>query len=149
VSSGRTRTGRLAFDQALAQTAPQAESPLEPSHLAIVTLVIIAKEVQEAVEGEDPEFGGQAVPGGGRLALRNAKRNHDIAEIPRLISRKGQDVGRCVFLPVSAIQLAHATVGHHGNGDRTPDARRRDRLEPTGQAGRPDPLGQDHRDTQA
>jgi len=44
------------------------------------------------VQGKHPKFGGETVAGRSGLALRNTMRNHDIAEIPRLIRRKGQDI---------------------------------------------------------
>jgi hypothetical protein len=50
--------------------------------------VIIAKKVQQAVQGEHPKFRRQAVPGLGRLAARNSKRDHHIAQFPWLIRWK-------------------------------------------------------------
>jgi hypothetical protein len=65
-----------------------AQALLEPSHLAAIPLVIIAKKVQQAVQGEHPKFRRQAVPGLGRLAARNSKRDHHIAQFPWLIRWK-------------------------------------------------------------
>jgi hypothetical protein len=73
------RSRRLALDETFLQPARATQSPLEPTHLAGVALVIIAKEVQQTVQGEDPELRRQAVSGGLRLAPRNTKRNHDIS----------------------------------------------------------------------
>jgi len=69
-----------------------AQALLEPPHLAVIPLVIIAKKVQQTVKGKHPKFRRQAVPGVCRLAARNSKRDHHIAQFPWLIRRKRQNV---------------------------------------------------------
>ena len=73
------RLRRNTLDETFLQAARAAQPPLEPTHLAGVAFVIIAKEVQQTVQSKNPKFGVETVPGGGRLAPRNTKRNHDIA----------------------------------------------------------------------
>ena len=87
-SGGQAGPRRLAFDETFAKTALAAKPLLEPSHLTAIPLVIIAKKVQQTVQGKHPKFRGEAVPGLPRLATRNSKRNHHIAQLVRLIRRK-------------------------------------------------------------
>jgi hypothetical protein len=79
---------RLTLDETLLQPAEAPQALLESSHFAGVTLVIIAKKVQQAVQGKHPKLGGQAVPCGPRLPARHAVRNDDIPQLTRLIRGK-------------------------------------------------------------
>ncbi len=147
MSSRRSGPG-LAFDQTFAQAAPDSQSPLEASHRAVIALVIIAKEMQQAVQGQDAELRAEAVAGGSRLALRNTMRNHDIAELTRLIGRERQDVRRSILPPVSAIQL-HARGGRdHRDRDRTPGAPWRNRPSHAASPAARTPARQHHGDRQ-
>ena len=124
---------RLAFDETFAKSTCATEPLLEPPHLTVIPLVIIAKKVKQAVQGKHPNLGRQAVPGLSRLPARNSKRNHDIAELPRLIRWKRQDIRRHVLSPIAAIERADTPIGNNGNGHGTSGARRRHRLEPAHQ----------------
>jgi hypothetical protein len=48
---------RAPFDQPLAQATPPAKALLEPSHPTIIVLVIIPKEVQQAMQRKHADFG--------------------------------------------------------------------------------------------
>lgn len=74
----------MSLDQALAQPAAPAEPGLQTGHATSVPLVIIAKEVQEAMQGQDAKLGPQGVARVGRLTARHPGGNHDVAQIPRL-----------------------------------------------------------------
>ena len=99
-------------------------------------LVIIAKKVQKAMQGEHPELGLEGVPCLEGLPARNTYCNHDIAQKTLLLRRKGQDVGGRVFPPVLPVQRAHARVRHERHGDLPPGAGRRRRGEPWAKARR-------------
>ena len=42
--------------------------------------MIVAEQVQQAVQGQDPQLGPLRVPGRARLAPRDAARDHDISQ---------------------------------------------------------------------
>ena len=44
------------FNQPLDEPALAAQAPFHASHPAIIVLVIIAKKVQQAMQGQDPEL---------------------------------------------------------------------------------------------
>ena len=88
------------------QSARPAQALFESSHFAVVALVIIAKKVQQPVQGKHPKFRGQAVPRRIGLTACNTKGDHDIAELAWLIRREREDIGRNVFAAIAAIQLA-------------------------------------------
>jgi hypothetical protein len=91
VSSARSRIG-FAFDQPLTQAAPQPQPPLQTPHLAVIVFVIIAKEMEEAMEREDPELRANRMAGRDCLPGGNTMCNHDIAELTRLIGGERQHV---------------------------------------------------------
>ena len=68
------------LDQALAQPALAPQPPLDPRHPAVVALVIVAEQVQQAVQREHPQLGALVVAGGARLAPRDAAGDHDVAQ---------------------------------------------------------------------
>ena len=84
--------------------------------------MIIAKKVQQPVQGKHPKLGAKTMPGRSRLAPCNVQRNHDIAELAGLIGGKRQDVGGNVFVTIATIQLPHAMVRSYRNRDSTPRA---------------------------
>jgi len=78
----------MPLDQAFAQPAAPAESSLEAGHTPSVTLVIIAKEVQESMKGEDTELGLQRMARFPGLAPGDPRRNDNIAQITGLFGWK-------------------------------------------------------------
>ncbi|MDO8795779.1 MAG: hypothetical protein Q7J25_14300 [Vicinamibacterales bacterium] len=105
-------------------------------------LVIIAKKVQKAMQGQHPKLGLQGVAGLAGLAARNTHRNHDIAKKTLLLRGKRQDVGGRIFSAVLPVQRPHACVGHQGHGDFPSGTRGCGGGEPRAQARRPStPLG--------
>jgi hypothetical protein len=70
------------LDQPFKEARLAAEPAFEPSHAAVIVLVIIAKKVQKPMQGEDAQLGGQGMPGFPGLAPRNSHRDHDIAQLP-------------------------------------------------------------------
>jgi len=117
------------------KAAGVAQALLEPSHLVVIPLVIIAKKVQQAVKGKHPKFGREAVPGLRRLAARNSKRDHHIAQLPWFIRWKRQNIRRRILPSIPAVEIAYAPVGNDGDGDSPPGARGRNRLKPVRQPG--------------
>ena len=120
--------GRLTLDEALAKAARVAQALFEPSHLAGIPLVIIAKKVQQTVEGKHPKFRREAMPGTSGLAARNSKRDHHIAQLTGLVSWKRQHIRRHIRPAVTTIENAYAPVGNDGDGHAPPCTRGRNRL---------------------
>jgi hypothetical protein len=111
-------------------------------------LVIIAKKVQKAMQGQHPKLSLKGVPRVAGLPARNTYRNNDIAQklicsglaAPTRRRREGgkrQDVGRRVFSAVLPVQRAHTGVGHKGHGDLPPRAGWRRGGEPRAKSRRP------------
>jgi hypothetical protein len=67
------------FNQPLGEPALTAQAPFEASHPAIIVLVIIAKKVQQAMQGQNPELDRAGVPGLPGLAARKSFSYHYIA----------------------------------------------------------------------
>jgi hypothetical protein len=67
------------FNQPLDEPALTAQAPFQASHPAIIVLVIIAKKVQQAMQGQDPELNRARVPRLPGLAARKSFSDHDIA----------------------------------------------------------------------
>lgn len=59
---------RGALDQARRQACPPPEPGLDGPHLAPIPLVIVAQEMQQAVQGQHAELGPQGMPEGPGLA---------------------------------------------------------------------------------
>ena len=74
-----------------------AQPALEPGHPAVIALVIIAEQVQQAVQRQHPQLGLQRMPGLPGLPARDARGNHDVAQFARLAGGKRQHVGRRVL----------------------------------------------------
>ena len=68
-----------ARDQTFLQPALTAQPFLEPSHAAVVVLVVVAEKVQQPVQGEHAQFGQLRVARIAGLAAGDAARDHDIA----------------------------------------------------------------------
>ena len=69
-----------ALDQPLAQAALAAQAALDAAHPAAVALVIVAEQVQQAVEREDAQLGQLGVARRARLTPRDAARDDDVAQ---------------------------------------------------------------------
>lgn len=109
-------------------------------------LVIIAKKVQKAMQGEHPQLGLQGVARLAGLPARNTNRNNDIAETPSL--RRGlaspkrqrgeggerQDVGWCILSAVLPVQGTDARVGDERDRHLPPRSGRSRRREPGAKA---------------
>ena len=139
---------RFTLDEAFPQPSGAPQTMLESSHLAGIALVIIAKKVQQSVEGQHANLGAKAVPRGRCLALRDALRNDDVAEEARLICWKRKDIGDRIRPPIDAVQVANAIVGHDGDRHRATGSRRRHRLQPPAQSANPAASRDDNVDCQ-
>jgi hypothetical protein len=69
-----------ALDQALAKSALPPKAALDAKHPSVVALVIVAEEMQKAMQGKNPEFGAFGVAGRAGLAFGHASRDHDVAQ---------------------------------------------------------------------
>lgn len=61
------------------QAALAAQAALDTQHPAIVLLVVVAEEVQQAVKREHAQLGALGVPRVARLAASDAAGDHDVA----------------------------------------------------------------------
>jgi hypothetical protein len=133
----------FSLDQSLAQSGPPAEPGFEAGHAPIVTLVIIAKEVKKAMQGQNTKFGLQRMTCVGGLTPRYSRRNDDIAQLghstlhpawsrasPRLLRWKREDIGCAVFMAERSIQHAHAAIRDNRHGHLSPSAGGRRRRKP-------------------
>src|ERR1041385_3260319 len=66
--------------QAFSQTALPAQPDFDPSHPAIIALVIVSQEMEEPVQRQNLELGQLGMSGVARLPLRHAARDDDISE---------------------------------------------------------------------
>jgi len=64
----------------VADTGPPEQALLDRSHAAVIALMIVAEEVQQAVKGEDPKLNSGAVAGLTRLARGHPAGDDDVAE---------------------------------------------------------------------
>jgi hypothetical protein len=101
------------------ETALASQAAFQPSHPAIIVFVIIAKKVQQTMEGQDPKLSLHRVPRLDRLPGCNPCRDHDIAESAGLARGKRQNVGCPIFPTKTAVERAYAGVRDHGDGDRS------------------------------
>ena len=67
------------FDQPFAQAALSPEASFEAQHAAVVVLVIVSEEVEEAVQSQNPELGAFRVARRAGLAPGDASRDDDIS----------------------------------------------------------------------
>src|ERR1700682_4086048 len=74
------RHGPVALDESLAEASFAAKTPLGAAHLAAVALVVVAEQMQQAVERQDPELGELRVARLARLAPRHAAGDHDLPQ---------------------------------------------------------------------
>jgi hypothetical protein len=123
------------LDQPFAQATLPPQTTLEAGHPAVISLVIIAKKMQQPMQSEDAQLDMQRMPGLARLTAGNSTGNHDFAEKPGLLSREGQHVSSNVFAAISAVELADAPVRHDCYGHHTPRPFRCCRLQPACETG--------------
>jgi hypothetical protein len=73
------------LDQTFAQATLPAQTTLNPGHPAVISLVIIAKKVQQAVQCQHAQLDLNRVSRPSRLTPCNSAGNHDFAEKPRFV----------------------------------------------------------------
>ena len=131
------------------QPAAGAQAGLDAGHPPRIALVIIAKEVQQAVKSEDSKLGAQRVPRRLGLAAGNPDPDHDIAQPAPLVGPappkrrrrdggKGQDVRGAIFPPELSVERANAPVGNKRDGNAPAGVCGSDACQPPGQAWSPD-----------
>ena len=108
------------LDQTFAQATLPAQTTLDPGHPAVIPLVIIAKKVQQAVQGQHPQLDLDRVARLPGLTPRNSAGDHDFAEKTGLLSRERQHIGWGILSAVSGVELAHARVRDQRHDHRTP-----------------------------
>jgi hypothetical protein len=69
-----------AFNQPLSQAALAPQAALDAQHPAVVTLVIVAEEVQQAVQRKDLQLGQLRVVRVARLTPRDASGDDDVSQ---------------------------------------------------------------------
>jgi hypothetical protein len=80
------------LDQTFAQATLPTQTTLNPGHPAVISLVIIAKKVQESVQSQHPQLDLKGVPGAARLTRRNPARNDDFPKKTGLFRGERQHV---------------------------------------------------------
>jgi len=91
------------LDQPLTQSAAPTKSGFDAGHETGVMLVIIPKQVQQAVQGQDAKLGLERVSSRLCLAPSHPRRDHDVAETVTVIRGKRQHIGRPVLLSIHTI----------------------------------------------
>jgi hypothetical protein len=92
--------------------------------------VIVAEQMQQAVQRQHAQFGAERMPGGRCLAAGDADRDDHVTQRTGFVSREGQHVGRRILLSITPIERAHARVLHERDGHRAARARGGDGLQP-------------------
>ena len=78
----------MSLDQSLAQPAAPAEPRLDAGHAAPVALVIIAKKVQQPVQGQHPKLVLEGMTAVGRLPPGDSGGDDHVAKITRFVRAK-------------------------------------------------------------
>jgi hypothetical protein len=91
------------LDQTFAQATLPAQATFDPGHPAVISLVIIAKKVQETVKPEYPQFDLDRVPGLAGLSPCNSARNHDFPEKTGLVRAKREHIRGGILATVSGV----------------------------------------------
>ena len=112
------------LDQTFAQATLPPQATLDPGHPAVISLVIIAKKMQQTVQRQHPQLDLNRVAGQPGLTPRNTARNHDFAQKTGLSGRERQHVCWGILVPVSGVELPDTRVGYQCNDDRTPGGSR-------------------------
>ena len=113
-----------AFDEALRETETGAEKAFAAGHLACVGFMVIAGEMEEAVEDEDFDFGGERVALLDGLAERGRNGDGQVAGDffgADAIGWKGEHIGGFVLVAKLEIEAANGWVGGEQNGDLAPE----------------------------
>ena len=108
------------LDQAFAQATLSTQTTLDPGHPAVISLVIIAKKMQQTVQRQHPQLNLKRMAGLPGLTPRHPARNHDFAQKTGLSGRERQHVCWGILVPVSGVELPDTRVGYECNDDRTP-----------------------------
>jgi len=98
------------LDQAFAQATLPTQTTLDPGHPAVISLVIIAKKMQQAMQSQDPQLDLNRMPGVPGLAPRNPACNHDFAKKTGFLRGKRQHVRRGVLCPISCVEPADTPI---------------------------------------
>ena len=98
------------LDQTFAQATLPAQTTFDPGHPAVISLVIIAKKMQQAVKPEYPQLDLDGVPGLPGLSPRNSARNHDFAEKTGFVRAKREHVRGSIPGTVSRVQMADTRI---------------------------------------
>ena len=106
----------MPLDQAGRQSAAGAQTGLDAGHPPGIALVIIAKEVQQAMEREDSKLSAKRVPRLPRLRAGHADPDDDIAESAPLAGGKRENVGGTVFATELSVESADALIGDESDG---------------------------------
>jgi hypothetical protein len=104
----------------LGKAEASAEELLAAGHSAAIGFVVVAGQVQEAVQDEDFDFGGKRMALFGSLAERRGYADGHIAGDPlrtQTFRRERQDVRRFVLAPEAAIEFANGRVGGQEHRD--------------------------------
>jgi hypothetical protein len=112
------------LDQTFAQAPLPPQATLEPGHSAVISLVIIAKKMQQTVQRQHPQLDLSRVAGLPGLTPRNTARNDDFAQKTGLFRRERQHVCCGILVPVSGVELPDTRVGYECDKDRTPGGSR-------------------------
>lgn len=129
----------MPLDQPGRQSAAGAQAGLDAGHPSGVALVIIAKEVQQAVKREDAKLGAKRVPRLLGLRAGHAEPDDDVAQASRLFGGKRQDVRRTILPPELFVERANALVWNESDCHAAPGLRWSDPREPPAQARSPHP----------
>jgi hypothetical protein len=112
------------LDQTFAQATLPPQATLDPGHPAVISLVIIAKKMEQTVQRQHTQLDLNRVAGLSGLTPRDTARNHDFAKKTGLFGRERQHVCRGILVPVSSVELPDTRIGYECNDDRTPGGSR-------------------------
>jgi len=112
-------TGASALDQSLRQMQSGAQEPLAARHLPRVGLMVVAGQVQQAVQNENLDFGGERMVLLARLAQGRGHADGQVAGhlfCAGTFGGKGEHVGGLVLAPELTIEPADGRVGGQQHG---------------------------------
>jgi hypothetical protein len=116
---------RGAFNEGGGETKFAAKSGFAGRHFAVVGFVVLAGEVEEAVEEEDANFVAQGVAVGGGLAGSSFERDGEVTGVFDGEGRRrgeAEDVGGFVFATEALVELAQGRVAGKENIDCATEA---------------------------
>src|SRR2546428_4677971 len=131
----------LSTDETAREPALPPQPIFDAAHAAVVSLVVIAKQMKQAVERKDLHLGRFGVSRIARLAPRDPAGDDDLAEETLRWGwiGKAENVCRVVRAPVPAVQRANATVAHQRDAHGAARLRRGDAAQPRGETRRRHP----------